>query len=55
MGKVNFRAGIMLVETGKTLSAVKLYSEIEKVISNDKEVAERFNVFSVNIASILKI
>ena len=37
--KVNLQTKITLVEKGKTLSEAEISSEVEKVISDDKEVA----------------
>ena len=45
----------MLVEKGNDLSDPEISSEVEKVISEDMEIAETFNKFFVNIVSCLKI
>ena len=53
--KVNLQTNILLVEKGNDLSDPKISSEVEKVISDDMEIAETFNEFFVNIVSSLKI
>ena len=45
----------MLVEKGYDLSDPEISSEVEKVISEDMEIAETFNEFFVNIVPSLKI
>ena len=52
--KVNLQTKILLVEKGKDLSDPEISSEIEKVISEDMEIAETFNEFFVNIVPSLK-
>ena len=46
---------MLLVEKGNDLSDPEISSEVEKVISEDKEIAETFNEFFVNIVPSLKI
>ena len=53
--KVNLQTKILLVEKGNDLSDPEISSEVEKVISEDKEIAETFNEFFVNIVPSLKI
>ena len=53
--KVNLQTKILLVEKGNDLSDPEISSEVEKVISEDMEIAETFNEFFVNIVSSLKI
>ena len=43
------------MEKGNDLSDPEISSEVEKVISEDKEIAETFNEFFVNIVPSLKI
>ena len=45
----------MLVEKGNDLSGPEISSEVEKVISEDMEIAKTFNEFFVNIVPRLKI
>ena len=52
--KVNLQTNILLVEKGNDLSYPEISSEIEKVISEDMEIAETFNEFFVNIVPSLK-
>ena len=52
--KVNLQTKILLVEKGNDLSYPEISSEIEKVISEDMEIAETFNEFFVNIVPSLK-
>ena len=44
----------MLVEKGNASSDPDISSEVEKVISHDREIAETFNYFFVNIVPSLK-
>ena len=44
-----------LVEKGNDLSNPEISSEVEKVLSEDMEIAETFNEFFVNIVPSLKI
>ena len=53
--KVNLQTNILLVEKGNDLSGPEISSEVEKVISEDMEIAETFNEFFVNIVPSLKI
>ena len=53
--KVNLQTKLLLVEKGNYLSDPEISSEIEKVISEDMEIAETFNEFFVNIVPSLKI
>ena len=53
--KVNLQTKILLVEKGNDLNDPEISSEVEKVISEDKEIAETFNEFFVNIVPSLKI
>ena len=53
--KVNLQAKILLVERGNPLSDPEISSENEKVISDDSEHAETFNIFFVNIVPSPKI
>ena len=53
--KVNLQTKILLVEKGNDLSDPEISSEVEKVISEDMEIAETFNEFFVNIVPSLKI
>ena len=53
--KINLRTKILLVEKGNYLSDPEISSEVEKVISEDMEIAETFNEFFVNIVPSLKI
>ena len=46
---------MLLVEKGKNTSDPEIFSEIEKVISEDMENDETFNEFFVNIVPSLKI
>ena len=43
--KVNLQTKILLVEKGNNLNDPEISSEVEKVISDDMEVAETFNEF----------
>ena len=43
------------MEKGNDLSDAEISSEVEKVISEDMEIAKTFNEFSVNIVPSLKI
>ena len=43
------------MEKGNDLSNPEISLEVEKVISDDMEIAKRFNEFFVNIVPILKI
>ena len=45
--KVNLQTKILLVEKGNDLSDPEISSEVEKVISEDMEIAETFNEFFV--------
>ena len=53
--KVNLQIKILLVEKENDLNDPEISSEVEKVISEDMEIAEKFNEFFVNIVSSLKI
>ena len=53
--KVNLQTKILLVEKGNDLSDPEISSEVEKVISEDMEIAETFNECFVNIVLSLKI
>ena len=53
--KVNLQTKILLVEKGNDLSDPEISSEVEKVISEDMEIAVTFNEFFVNIVPSLKI
>ena len=53
--KVNLQTKILLVEKGNDLSDPEISSEVEKVISEDMDIAETFNEFFVNIVPSLKI
>ena len=53
--KIKLQTKILLVEKGNDLIDPKIFSEVEKVISGDMEIAETFNEFSVNIVPSLKI
>ena len=53
--KVNLQVKVLLVEKGNALSDTKISSEVKKVISDDREIAETFNKFFVNIVPSLKI
>ena len=53
--KVNLQKKILLVEKGNDLSDPEISSEVEKVISEDMEIAETFNEFFVNIVPSLKL
>ena len=52
---VNLQTKILVVEKGKDLSDPETSSEVEKVISEDMEIAEIFNECFVNIVLSLKI
>ena len=52
---VNLQIKILLVKKGNDLSDPEICSEVEKVISEDMEIAETFNEFFVNIFPSLKI
>ena len=54
-GKVNLQTKSLLVEKGNNLSDPEISSEVEKMISEDMEIAETFNEFFVNIVHSLKI
>ena len=43
--KVNLQTKILLVEKGNNLNDPEISSEVEKVISDDMEIAETFNEF----------
>ena len=43
--KKNFKTKITLVERGNVLSDTEIASEVEKVISDDREINETFNDF----------
>ena len=45
---------MLLVEEGNDLSDPEISSEVEKMISEDMEIAESFNEFFVNIVPSLK-
>ena len=47
--KVNLQTKILLLEKGNDLSDPEISSEVEKVISEDMEIAETFNEFFVKI------
>ena len=55
--KVNLQTKILKngMEKGNDLSDPEIFSEVEKVISEDMEIAETFNDFFVNIVPSLKI
>ena len=53
--KVNLQVKVLLVEKGNALSDTKISSEVKKMISDDREIAETFNKFFVNIVPSLKI
>ena len=53
--KVNLQTKSFLVEKGNDLSNPEISSEVEKVLSEDMEIAETFNEFFVNIVPSLKI
>ena len=53
--KVNLQVKVLLVEKRNALSDTKISSEVKKVISDDREIAETFNKFFVNIVPSLKI
>ena len=50
-----FTNNILLVEKGNDLGDPEITSEVKTVISEDMEIAERFNQFSVNIVPSLNI
>ena len=50
--KVNLQTKILLVEKGNDLSDSEISSKVEKVISEDMEIAKTFNDFFVNIVPI---
>ena len=50
-----FKTKITLVERGNVLSDTEIASEVEKVISDHREIAETFNDFFVNIVPSLNI
>ena len=52
---VNLQTKILVVEKGKDLSDPETSSEVEKVISEDMEIAETFKECFVNIVLSLKI
>ena len=53
--KKNFKTKVTLVERGNVLSDTEIASEVEKVISDHREIAETFNDFFVNIVPSLNI
>ena len=53
--KVYLQINILLVEKGNNLGDPEITSEVKTVISEDMEIAERFNQFSVNIVPSLNI
>ena len=53
--KVNLQQKILLVEKGNALSDFEISSEVEKVISDDREIAATFNNFFVKIVPSLKM
>ena len=53
--KKNFKTKITLVERGNVLSDTEIASEVEKAISDHREIAETFNDFFVNIVPSLNI
>ena len=53
--KVNLQTKTLLVEKANDLNDPEISSEVEKVISEDMEIAETFNEFFVNIVPSLKI
>ena len=53
--KVNLQTKTLLVEKANDLNDPEISSEVEKVISEDMEIAETFNEFFVNIVLSLKI
>ena len=53
--KLNLQTKNLLVEKANDLSDPEISSEVEKVISNDMAIAEKFNEFFVNIVPSLKI
>ena len=53
--KETLQTKILLVEKRNDLSDPEISSEVEKVISEDMEIAETFNEFFVNIVPSLKI
>ena len=53
--KVNLQTKTLLVEKANDLNDPEISSEVEKVISDDTEIAETFNEFFVNIVPSLKI
>ena len=53
--KVNLQTKILLVEKGNDLSDSEISSKVEKVISEDMEIAETFNEFFVNLVPSLNI
>ena len=52
--KVNSQTKIKLVEKGNTLSDLEILFEVEKVTSDDREIAEMFNDIFVNIVPSLR-
>ena len=53
--KVNLQTKITLVEKGNALSDPEMSSEVEKVISDDRRIAETFNDFLVHIVPFLNV
>ena len=53
--KVNLQIKILLVEKGNDVSDPEIFSEVEKVISKDMDIAEKFTKFFVNMVPSLKI
>ena len=53
--KVNLQTKITLVEKENALSDPEMSSEVEKVISDDRRIAETFNDFLVHIVPFLNV
>ena len=53
--KINLQTKTLLVEKGNALSDPEISSEVEKLISDNKEIVETFNEFFMNIVPSLKI
>ena len=53
--KVNLETKVLLLEKGNDSSDLEIFSEVEKVISEDMKIAEMSNDFFVNIVHSLKI
>ena len=53
--KINLQTKLLLVEKKNDLSDLEISSEVEKVISEEMEIAEALTFFFVNIVPSLKI